>query len=91
MCPASNDLGQRLQALALAEYGVKRKEVALITGISESSISKLCQKARARGYNPAVSTQILLEYVVDGKRAGRPLLRGEDGGKAAAEKLGSKD
>jgi hypothetical protein len=91
MCPAPNDLGQRLQALTLAEYGVKRKDVALISGISESSISKLCQKARTRGYDPAVSKQLLLEYVDDGKRAGRPLLGGEDGGKAAIEKLISRD
>jgi hypothetical protein len=68
----NHDLGQRLQALALAEFGVAQTVVTEITGLSRSSVSRLKKQARERGYDPSVSRALKLEYVEDAPRSGRP-------------------
>ena len=69
------DLGKRLQALALAElshvlkktgseveFKITQKIIAAIAGVSQKIVSRLCQQARNRGYNPEISTELKLEY-----------------------------
>ena len=68
----NHEAGTRLQALALVEAGMQPKIVEQFTGIHTSTISKLRKKARERGYDPAVSKKLLLKYVADGARSGRP-------------------
>ena len=67
---------QRLQALALAEGGMKPAIAAERAGITGNAghkiISRLRTKARQRGYNPEISTILKMEYVEDGPRSGRP-------------------
>ena len=68
----NHDDGTRLQALALAEAGIAVKIVTAITGISRSTISRLQKQARVRGYDPNQSKKLLLSYVTDNPRSGRP-------------------
>ena len=68
----SSDL--RLQALSLVEAGIAPKEVARITGISTSTISRLRKKARDGGYNPEESTKLSIKQVEDRSRIGRPAI-----------------
>jgi hypothetical protein len=65
-------LGQRLQALSLAEHGIAAKIVQTITEVSVRSISDLKKKARQRGYDSLISRVLKTEYVVDGHRSDRP-------------------
>ena len=64
--------GTRLQALTLAEYGIAAKIVTAITEVSRWTVSRLKQQARDRGYNFTVSKKLLLSYVSDAPRSGRP-------------------
>ena len=68
----NHDNGTRLQALALAEAGIASKIVTAITEISRFTISRLQKQARIRGYDPEVSKKLLLSYVEDAPRSGRP-------------------
>ena len=69
----NHTLAQRLQALALAEAGIAMKQAAAMSGLHNAqSVKRLQTKARARGYNPTVSTILKSEYVCDGSRSGRP-------------------
>ena len=61
-----------MQALALAEAGIAQKIITAITEISRWSITRLKNQARDRGYNPSKSKKLLLSYVVDVPRSGRP-------------------
>ena len=70
----NHDNGTRLQALALAEAGIASKIVTAITEISRYTISRLQKQARTRGYDPKVSKKLLLSYVEDAPRSGRPLV-----------------
>lgn len=67
-----HDLGTRVQALALLEASVPQPEITAITGIAKSSLYSLRRNAINRGYDPKVDRRILLRYVVDGPRSGRP-------------------
>ncbi len=69
----SLDVGQRLQALALAEEDIAVKIVQSITEVSIRSISDLKKKARSRGYDPQISRVLKLEYVTDAPRSDRSL------------------
>ena len=68
----AHDTGARLQALTLVEAGFSPARVKEITGVHKSNLYRLRQKARERGYDPAISTVLKVEYVVDGPRPGRP-------------------
>jgi transposase len=63
---------QRLQALSLTEHEIATKIVQTITEVSVRSISDLKKKARQRGYDPLVSRVLIIEYVIDDHRSGRP-------------------
>ena len=65
-------IAQRIQALALVEHGIAAKMVQAVTGVSTRSISALKIKARQRGYDPAVSRVLEVEYIEDAPRSGRP-------------------
>ena len=65
-------LAQRLQALTLAEEGIAAVKIQKLTGVSVRSISELKRKARSRGYDPAISRILKMEYVEDAPRSGRP-------------------
>ena len=68
----SHDVAQRVQALTLVEFGVHPTVVAQVAKLSVSQIYRLRQKARQRGFDPAVSPVILLSYVTDAPKSGRP-------------------
>ncbi len=68
----NHDDGTRLQALALAEAGIATKIVTAITEISRFTVSRLKKQARDRGYDPSKSKKLLLSYVSDAPRPGRP-------------------
>lgn len=77
------DDGQRLQALALAEYGVPYSVAAEQAGMTggaagAQAVRRLISKAMSRGYDPSISKVLKLEYVVDAKRSGRPIIATED-------------
>ena len=74
VCPqgVNYDTGTRLQALALSEGGMDVKGVKAITNLSHGTIYRLRKLARDRGYNPEISKQLKLEYVVDRPKSGRP-------------------
>ncbi len=67
-----HSLASRIQALALAEYGVPVHKVSEITTISVRHIYRLRKTARGRGFDPAVSSVLKEEYVKDAPRSGRP-------------------
>jgi transposase len=67
----SLNVGQRLQALTLAEEGIAAKIVQSITEVSIRSISDLKKKTRSRGYDSQISRVLKLEYVTDASRSGR--------------------
>jgi hypothetical protein len=69
-----HDPGARLQALSLWEYGVSLALVANLTKISEQHIRKIKRKALKRGYDPDVCKVILLRYVEDDLKTGRPAI-----------------
>lgn len=62
----------RLQALALVEFGVPPGDASNHTKISVKTIQRLRKQARTRGFDPAVSSLLKLEYVEDAPRSGRP-------------------
>ena len=68
----NHDDGTRMQALALAEYGVHHKIITALTKITKSSIYRYKAQARQRGYDPSQSRQLLNSYVTDAPRSGRP-------------------
>ncbi len=63
---------QRIQAMALAEAGIEKKIAAASAGMTVSSVYRVIQKAKDRGYNKDESSIIKMEYVVDESRSGRP-------------------
>ena len=67
-----HDVGTRLQALCLFKNKVLVPEIKEITGIATSQIYAIRKTAITRGYNPTVSKKLLLSYVEDAPRSGRP-------------------
>ena len=66
------DVGIRIQCLVLLEHGIHIDIVAKITNVTKSSIYQYCQVAIAQGYDPTKSRQILLSYLEDAPKSGRP-------------------
>jgi transposase len=69
---APHDLGTRLQALALLEHGIPHATITTITGISTTAIFAIRRRAISRGYDSTTSKTLLLSYVEDAPRSGRP-------------------
>jgi len=72
MSPINYDIGVRVQALSLFEYGVSAKEIEKWMGVSISSLKRWKRVSRQRGFDPQVSSHILAQYVTDVPRSGRP-------------------
>jgi hypothetical protein len=66
------DVGIHIQCLVLLEYGVPIDMVSFITKVHKASIYRFRRIAIERGYNPEKSKQILLSYLVDAPKSGRP-------------------
>jgi transposase len=66
------DVGVRIQALACLELGYTPAQIEAYLGVSKSAIYRFRRIAIDRGYNPQESKKILLEYLVDAPRSGRP-------------------
>ena len=73
-----HDIAVRIQALALAEEGITVERIIEITGLSRRTIFNLKKRARERGYNPAQSRALKMEYVEDAPRSGRPKVTTEE-------------
>ena len=56
----------------MAEAGIAVKIITAMTEISRWTISRLQKQARDRGYDPNTSKKLLLSYVTDAPRSGRP-------------------
>ena len=54
------------------EFGVPPGDASNHTNISVKTIQRLRKQARARGFDPAVSSLLKIEYVEDAPRSGRP-------------------
>jgi transposase len=67
-----HDIGTRLQALCLFENKVLVLQIKEITGIATSQIYSIRKTVIARGYDLVVSKKLLLSYVEDAPRSGRP-------------------
>jgi len=72
MSPINYDVGVRVQALTLYEYGVSAPNIFNWIGVSESSLKRWKRLARTRGFDPLISSHILSQYLVDTPRSGRP-------------------
>ena len=66
------------------------EHIRAITQLSSQSVYRLKRRARERGYNPEVSRQLKLAYVVDKPRTGRPRKYGRVAEQATTE-TGRKD
>lgn len=66
------DVGVRVQALALLEVGYTPAQIEVFIGVKKSAVHRFRRIAIERGYKPEESKKILLEYLVDAPRSGRP-------------------
>lgn len=66
------DIGTRVQALTLLEAGVPIPHITALTTIKKTGIYRLWQTAVQRGYNLDICKKILIKYVGDAPRSGRP-------------------
>ena len=67
-----NDAGTRVQALTMLQLKQLIKEITLKTSLNRTIIRRIEKRAWACGYTPETSTKILLAYVEDVPRSGRP-------------------
>jgi hypothetical protein len=67
------DICARTQALALLAFGLPTRAVQDTTGIPQRTLRNILEKAKKRGFEPEKDQRILLHYVEDGVRTGRPL------------------
>ena len=66
------DIGIRIQCLALFESGIPIDTIATMLHIEKAAIYRFRRTAKKRGYDPEKSKAILLSYLVDAPRSGRP-------------------
>lgn len=83
----NHDVGTRLQALALLEMSIPVATICDITGISESAIYRLRTNAKTRGYNPQQSKRLVLAYIQDAPRSGRPIKATQEVKKSVVETI----
>jgi transposase len=70
--PVPYDIGVRIQALAFLQLGVPVEEIQRLLGPSKAIIYRWCRTVITRGYNSEKPEKILLEYLVNKPRSGRP-------------------
>jgi hypothetical protein len=56
----------------MLENGIPIDKISSDTGYHRRTIFKIQQKARSRGFDPSKDSRILLAYVEDAPRSGRP-------------------
>jgi len=66
------DVGIRIQCLAYLELGVPINTIATMLHVEKPSIYRFRRIAKERGYDPEKSKAILLRYLMDAPRSGRP-------------------
>ena len=64
--------GPRVQALTLLSKGFKPDEIKADTGLSKSTIYDLQKRALSHGYDPSKDQKILIAYMEDAPKVGRP-------------------
>ena len=85
------DIGVRVQALTLYDYGAKPSEILDQTGISESSLKHWKRVSRERGFNLVASSYIIAQYVADAPRSGRPTIIRDEAQRKIIKVLEKKD
>jgi transposase len=70
--PVPHDIGVRIQALAFLQLGVPVEEIQRLLGPSKATIYRWRRTAITRGYDSEKPEKILLEYLVNKPRSGRP-------------------
>lgn len=68
---------ERIQALAILEYGAPIEDAARLSGLAVSTVYRIRQRAGKQGYNSAISTVLKNEYVKK-THLGRPQIFGKD-------------
>ncbi|KAI9778540.1 MAG: hypothetical protein M1816_004024, partial [Peltula sp. TS41687] len=68
----------RAQALALLDAGLPMDYIRGKTGLVQSTIYRIRQIAKQRGYDPEKDSVFKDEYFEDAKRAGRPKVFDEE-------------
>ena len=66
------DMATRAQALTMLQLQRLVKEITTVTGYDKSTIGRIKKRAKARGYIPKTNPRIILAYVDDAPRAGKP-------------------
>jgi transposase len=66
------DVGVRIQALVCLQLGWPPAQIEATLGVSKSTLYRYQRTAIKRGYDPEACPKILLEYVTDAPRSGRP-------------------
>jgi transposase len=66
------DICARTQALSLLAFGLPTSAVEDVVGIPARTLRNILEKAKKRGFDPTKDQKILLHYVEDGERTGRP-------------------
>jgi hypothetical protein len=69
---AQHDPGLRVQALNMFDHGIHLNQIFAETGINASSIYSIRRRAIARGWKPNQGSPILLKYIENARRSGRP-------------------
>jgi hypothetical protein len=62
----------RIQVLSLSAFGVPPKAIAAGLDIPIRSVQRIIHRAKERGFDPATSPRVKMEYVEDAERSGRP-------------------
>ena len=65
-------LAARIHCFALRAEGYSGQDIDKKTGVSQTSQSRIWKKALERGFRPQEDPRILVHYVEDGSRPGRP-------------------
>jgi len=68
----THDVGTRLQSLTMLETSHKIPKIITATDLLERLIYRLRKVAKEQGYNLDASKKLLLTYVEDAPRIGRP-------------------
>lgn len=70
-----HDNGTKIQAITLLSVGFNPKVVSSMLNISVPQLYRLREKAKSRGWSGQPNSPLLVEYVVDAPRSGRPRTR----------------
>ena len=66
------DAATRAQALTMLQLKRPVKEITEKTGLNKSTVSRIEKRAKERGYTPETNPTIIMAYVEDAPRSGRP-------------------